>query len=219
MYTNLQRRPIKMRDSHWSQDAAAYLVRAKVTPNQVSVMSAVFAAAGTALLIASATVTMMPATKALAFFLSGIFIILRLVCNLLDGLMAVEYKQATKCGDLFNELPDRFSDSVLLVAAGYAANSGIIGSTLGWLCALLALTTAYLRAFGARYSNSQDYSGPMAKQQRMFTLTCGLVIASIQIISTGGCSALVCALTTIAVGTTITCARRTINLARQMEAS
>jgi phosphatidylglycerophosphate synthase len=70
-------------------------------------MSAVFAAAGAVLLIASATVTMMPATKALAFFLSGIFIILRIACNQLDGLMAVEYKQATKCGDLFNELPDR----------------------------------------------------------------------------------------------------------------
>ncbi|MDR3614397.1 MAG: CDP-alcohol phosphatidyltransferase family protein [Candidatus Obscuribacterales bacterium] len=208
-----------MRNSHCSQDAAAYLVKCKVTPNQVSVMSAVLAAAGSTLLMSTSTISVSASTKALAFFLTAIFIILRLACNLLDGLMAVECKQATKGGDLFNELPDRFSDSVLLVAAGYAANFGEIGSSLGWLCALLALTTAYIRAFGARYSASQDYTGPMAKQQRMFSLMFGLVITGIQLIVTGGHDALICALTTIAIGTTITCLRRTMNLARQMELS
>jgi phosphatidylglycerophosphate synthase len=208
-----------MRDSHWSQDAAALLVQSKVTPNQVSVMSAIFAAVGSGLLVATSVMTAPPSTKALAFFLTGILIMLRLACNLLDGLMAIEYKRATKCGDIFNELPDRFSDTVLLVGAGYAANFGVIGSGLGWLCALLALTTAYLRAFGARYGSSQDYSGPMAKQQRMYSLIFGLLAAGIQLIVTGGHSALICALTTIAIGTTITCVRRTINLARQMEPS
>jgi phosphatidylglycerophosphate synthase len=208
-----------MRDSHWWQDAAAVLVKGGVTPNQVSVMSTVFAAIGSVLLIATSAMAAPPSTKALAFFVTALLIMLRLTCNLLDGLMAVEYKQATKCGDLFNELPDRFSDSVLLVAAGYATNCGEIGIGLGWLCALLALTTAYLRAFAARYSSSQDYSGPMAKQQRMYSLMFGLVIAGVQLVITGGHSALVCALTTMAIGTTITCVRRTMNLARQMDAS
>jgi phosphatidylglycerophosphate synthase len=219
MYTNLQRRPIKMRDSHWSQDAAAVLVKGGVTPNQVSVMSTVFAAIGSVLLIATSAMAAPPSTKALAFFVTALLIMLRLTCNLLDGLMAVEYKQATKCGDLFNELPDRFSDSVLLVAAGYATNCGEIGIGLGWLCALLALTTAYLRAFAARYSSSQDYSGPMAKQQRMYSLMFGLVIAGVQLVITGGHLALLCTLTTMAIGTTITCVRRTMNLARQLDAS
>jgi phosphatidylglycerophosphate synthase len=205
-----------MRDSHWSQDTAAFLVKLKVTPNQVSVMSAVFSAAGSVVLIATVLLPMPQGIKALVFFLTAIFILLRLACNLLDGLMAVEYKQATRCGDLFNELPDRFSDSVLLIATGYAANSGEAGIFLGWLCALLALTTAYLRAFGARYSSSQDYSGPMAKQQRMFSLMFGLTIAGMQLVITGSHSALICTLTTIAIGTAITCARRTLTLAKQM---
>jgi phosphatidylglycerophosphate synthase len=217
MYTNLQRRPIKMRNSHWSQDAAIYLVNAKITPNQVSIMSAVFAAAGSVLLMATTIFSPAPSIKALAFFLTAVLIILRLTCNLLDGLMAVECKQATRCGDLFNELPDRFSDSVLLIAAGYAANCGQVGAGLGWLCALLALTTAYLRAFGARYCASQDYSGPMAKQQRMFSLAIGLLSVGVQTMLTGHQSTLLCALTTIAVGTVITCVRRTMNLASQME--
>ena len=38
---------------------------------------------------------------------------LRLLCNLLDGLVALEGGRKGKAGDLFNEAPDRYADVVL----------------------------------------------------------------------------------------------------------
>jgi hypothetical protein len=52
---------------------------------------------------------------------------------------------------------------------------------LGWLTALLAVLTAYIRVFGGALGFAQDFRGPMAKQQRMavFTAGCLLVLSSI----------------------------------------
>ncbi len=52
--------------------------------------------------------------------LAGGFVQLRLLCNLLDGLVAVEGGLRTKTGEIYNELPDRISDALFLAAAGYA---------------------------------------------------------------------------------------------------
>lgn len=49
----LQRRPIKLRSADWSVTAASFLANAGVTPNQVSVASTVFAAAGSLALLST----------------------------------------------------------------------------------------------------------------------------------------------------------------------
>jgi phosphatidylglycerophosphate synthase len=134
----------------------------------------------------------------------------------LDGLMAVENGKSSKVGDLFNEFPDRIADVVLLVAAGYAARSGELGVTLGWLAAVLAVGTAYIRAFGARYAPAQDYSGPMAKPQRMFVLTVGSLICAMEVGITGS-SHFIVALIIICFGTALTCVNRTSHLFKVME--
>ena len=46
---------------------------------------------------------------------------LRLLCNMLDGMVAVEGRRSSPNGVLFNEVPDRFEDSIFIVAFGYAA--------------------------------------------------------------------------------------------------
>src|SRR5690606_23492802 len=70
---------------------------------------------------------------------------LRLICNLLDGMVAMEGGKQTPTGALYNEYPDRIADSLLIVALGYAAGL----PWLGWLGALLAALTAYVRLSGA----------------------------------------------------------------------
>ena len=96
------------------------------------------------------------------------------MCNLLDGLVAVEGGQKSKGGDLFNEIPDRIEDSLFLAGTGLACGH----IALGLLAAVLAVFTAYVRAFGASLGQGQDFSGPLAKPQRMFLLTLGLVTAA-----------------------------------------
>src|SRR3546814_9766621 len=85
------------------------------------------------------------------------------VCSsdLFDGLVAVEHARKTPTGVLYNEVPDRVADSLFLVALGYAAGM----PWCGWLAALLAALTAYIRTLGGTVLGSQDFRGPMRSEE------------------------------------------------------
>lgn len=161
------RRPIAARGSGWAQRGAAALARSRLTPNQISVLSVLFALAGAWALLA------LPG--AAGALLCALTILLRLLCNLFDGMVAVEGGKGTATGALYNELPDRLADSLFLVALGYA----IATPWLGWLAALLAALTAYIRALGGALGQAQDFRGPMAKPHRMWLLGVALVLAAL----------------------------------------
>jgi phosphatidylglycerophosphate synthase len=116
---------------------------------------------------------------------------------------------------LFNELPDRLQDGVLLVAAGYAAGA----PWLGWLATALAISTAYVRATGAYLGFGQDYSGPMAKPHRMAALTIGSMGSLGLALAGQGFPLMKWTLALIALGTTATIVRRTLRIARQLRDS
>jgi phosphatidylglycerophosphate synthase len=160
------RRPIAARNSGLARGLTQWLLRTRVTPNQISVASVVFAAAGA---MAAIYGPEHPALYLAA--LAGIQ--LRLLCNLLDGMVAVEGGRGSALGALYNEIPDRIADTMLLVAMGYAAGS----QWLGWACALAAALTAYIRVFGGSLGQSQDFRGPMAKQHRMALMSAACVLA------------------------------------------
>ena len=71
--------------------------------------------------------------RAALYFGAAAMIQLRLVCNLIDGMVAVEGGLGTKTGDVFNDLPDRLADVLLLAGAGYAAREVPHAIELGWL--------------------------------------------------------------------------------------
>ena len=125
---------------------------------------------------------------------------LRLLSNMMDGLVAVEGGLKSKAGDLFNEAPDRIEDVILLVSAGIACGH----AQLGWCCATLAVATAYFRAFGASLGFGQDFCGPCAKPHRMAILTGGLLMSMFQL----NVPFLLIALWTIAGLTAVTAVRR-----------
>jgi len=131
---------------------------------------------------------------------------LRLLCNLLDGMVAVEGGLKGKAGDLFNEAPDRYADIVLLVGAGYAAGA----PCLGWVASTFAVLTAYIRALGASLGQGQDFCGPMAKPHRMFFLTVGCIGAIFLP------AVLWWALWLIIMGAGITALRRAVRLYRKL---
>jgi len=143
-----------------------------VRPNQISVLSFVNGCLAAVALLGAGHV----GSHGRGFLLlaAAAFIQFRLLCNLFDGMVAIEGGFKTKSGELYNELPDRFSDAVILIGAGYALGATEPLHTLGWLAAVLSVITAYVRALGASAGASQHFSGPMAKPQRMalMTLTC-----------------------------------------------
>lgn len=198
------RRPIKARSSAWAQRAALLLVRANVSPNQISVASVFFAAIGAAILAwYPSPVGMLGCAVAI----QG-----RLLCNLLDGMVAVEGGKKSPLGQLYNEFPDRIADSLFIVALGYAIDL----PSLGWLGALAAALTAYVRVFGGSLGLPQDFRGPMAKQHRMAVMTGGCVLGAIEQASVGTGYALIVASFIIALGSLATCLTRSHAISIQL---
>ncbi|MET0526767.1 MAG: CDP-alcohol phosphatidyltransferase family protein [Microvirga sp.] len=163
------RRPIAARSSGFAQKLTRALLKTSVTPNQISVVSILFAALGAAALVYAPV-------HPLFYLVAVAGIQLRLLCNLLDGMVAVEGGRGSPVGVLYNEIPDRIADTMLLVALGYAAAS----LWIGWACALAAALTAYIRLFGGALGQAQDFRGPMAKQHRMALLTGACVLALVE---------------------------------------
>jgi phosphatidylglycerophosphate synthase len=182
-----------------------------VSPNAISVGGMVCGiAAGAALAATSHTGG---GTERVLWLGAAALVQLRLVANLLDGMVAIGSGRATPTGELYNEVPDRVSDPAILVGLGYATG-GAPG--LGYIAALLALFTAYVRAIGKGAGLGSDFRGPMAKQQRMFavTVTCVAMAALPAAWRQGWCGAHresglpACALAIVIVGGALTAWRR-----------
>jgi phosphatidylglycerophosphate synthase len=139
----------------------------------------------------------------------------RLVCNLLDGMVAIEGGKKSSVGSLYNEFPDRIADSLFIVALGYAVG----WPALGWFGALAAALTAYVRVFGGSLGFAQDFRGPMAKQQRMAVLTAACVVGAAEWLFTGTQYALIAAAVIIAAGSVVTCVTRTLAIVAQLRGS
>ncbi len=171
--TDENRRPLTSRNSAWAARLASWAVMRGLTPNQISQASVAFAATGFALYWLS---TQGPGiVQFLALILAAATLQARLVCNLIDGMVAIEGGKGAKDGPFWNEAPDRASDLLFFTGAGLAAGQ----PALGLLAAALALATAYIRELGRAEGFPPDFSGPLAKPQRMAVLTAGTVVAAL----------------------------------------
>jgi phosphatidylglycerophosphate synthase len=204
--TDQNRRPLETRSRSWAQALARALIAARVTPNAISVASVLFAAAGAAALVYSPGVVGLVAAAAC--------VQLRLLCNMLDGMVAIDGGKQTATGVLYNEIPDRIADSLLIVALGGAAEA----AWLGWLGALAAAVTAYIRVLGGTLGLPQHFGGPLAKPHRMFVMTVGCLGAAVEVTTVGSRYALLAAAWIIAVGSLVTCVLRSRRIARQLRA-
>jgi CDP-diacylglycerol--glycerol-3-phosphate 3-phosphatidyltransferase len=137
----------------------------------------------------------------------------RLMCNLLDGMVAVEGGKKSPLGDLYNEFPDRVADSVLIVALGYAIDM----PALGWFAALAAALTAYVRVFGGSLGLPQDFRGPMAKQHRMALMTAGCAIGALEGAVAGTKYTLITVASVIAAGSVVTLITRARAIAARLQ--
>ncbi|MBV6821756.1 CDP-alcohol phosphatidyltransferase family protein [Pseudomonas sp. PD9R] len=199
------RRPIKARSSGWAKRITDTLVKKDVSPNQISVASIGFALAGALALIIDNGV--------LGSICCAVGIQLRLLCNLLDGMVAIEGGKKSDIGSLYNEFPDRIADSVLIVGLGYAIGY----ADLGWFAALAAALTAYVRVFGGSIGLKQSFMGPMAKQHRMALMTAGVLLNAVEVVVYATHYLLLLTLVVIAIGSAATCATRTLAISRQLK--
>lgn len=209
--------------------AAQALCRAGVSPNAISVTGMLLALMAGAALLLTRWAEGELAVRGLCL-LAIIGMQGRLVCNLLDGMVAIEGGKASPAGELYNEVPDRVSDVGALVGAGYALGAIPV---LGWAAAVAAVLTAYVRAVGKGAVAGSDFGGPMDKKVRMFVLTVACTIwcvaptslrsaisFDVSGLSDGGASTIVniwsMALVVITVGSLLTCVLRLRRIARTL---
>jgi phosphatidylglycerophosphate synthase len=213
---NSTRREVSSRQFGFFHQLASRLVKWGLTPNQVSVSSAAFALVGG--ICFSAAAVSAPLLRTILLIAAILCIQLRLICNLIDGLMAVECGLKTASGEIFNDLPDRISDVAFILGAGVFAQS--VAPCLldvAWLAALFAVLTAYIRVLGAAMTGQHDFSGPMAKQHRMFLLTLGALGGLIELLWQLPAYTMSVALFMIGFGSLLTCVRRVRRLYVRLE--
>ena len=144
----------------------AGLVRAGVTPNQITVAALVLSAA------VGATIAWTRAQWSLLLLPPALFA--RMALNALDGMMAREHGLKTRLGALLNELGDVLSDSLLYLPLAllleWPAAAVVVAVVLA-----AASELAGVAAFAA--GASRRYDGPMGKSDRAFVFgALGLVL-------------------------------------------
>lgn len=211
----MERRPLKTRERAWAKTLARLLVRLRVRPNSISILSILFAAlAGVAFLVSRDAP---PMERLALLFTAAAGIQLRLLCNMLDGMVAVEGRMASKVGDVFNEFPDRVADVVILATAGDAVLRFSFAPALGWCAAVFALLTAYVRVLGGSLKLEQDFRGPMAKPQRMATMSVASIVDGLAGLFGYRDYALTAALILIVIGCLVTLFRRLHRMVIELE--
>ena len=168
----MERRPIAARSTAWAVRLAEALAQRRITPHAISIVG-MLCGIGAGLAFAS---TRNGDLLPLRWLGGAALVALRLLANMLDGMVAERQGTASPLGALFNEVPDRISDVATLLGMGYAIHSL---PELGWAAALLAVLTAYVRAQVAVVGAPQDFRGPMAKPQRMSLVIAAAILAGL----------------------------------------
>ncbi len=210
MEDDSSRRPLKSRSAEWAVVLAKSLTAKGVSPNAISAFSVVAAACGGLAFLAAGSGSI----DWKAGWLAGAACIqIRLLCNLMDGMVAIEGGRKSPTGGLWNEIPDRFADTILLLCAAWAVGLPWVGALAGWA----SVMTAYIRASGAALAGTHDFCGPFAKPQRMAALTLAALITAAEPLWKGDGEVMKIAVMVIAVGSCITIVRRIMRLSAKLK--
>lgn len=206
MESEPQRRPLATRQKGWARAAARALSRVGFSPDAISVGGLIFGIAAGLLIWRSGTDN--GVARVLELLGAAALIQLRLLCNLLDGMVAVEGGRRTAHGELFNDVPDRLADLAIFVGAGYALSHYAFGPALGWCAGVLSVLTAYVRVLGASMTGHHHFEGPMGKPHRMAVMTVACVLSTLEPLWGRHGQVLGFALTLVVLGAIVTFVRR-----------
>lgn len=93
--------------------------------------------------------------------------LIRLLFNLMDGLLARERGLADTWGEVKNEFGDRIEDALFFLGLGF---SSYVDIRLATLALALILLVSYLGIFGKALTGKRVYVGVFAKGDRMLSL-------------------------------------------------
>lgn len=201
------RRPLGIRKAKVFVAMAKTLANFGFTPDQISWAGLISALLAGLCLILIPHKT--PDTRLWLFLFATVFIELRALCNMLDGMVAIEGGKKTPWGEIVNDLPDRFSDLFMLVGAGYSVSDWAWAPLLGWSAGTLAVMTAYVRVLTGALGLKQDFGGIMSKPIRIALLALACLVSAFLVPGGRESWPIVIGLAVISLGSTVTIFQRT----------
>ncbi|MEP3639084.1 MAG: CDP-alcohol phosphatidyltransferase family protein [Paracoccaceae bacterium] len=205
------RRPLESRNSGWASKITALLAARNITPNQISQASMGAALiAGSAFWLAGLAFNVILIGGLL--FVAALACQMRLLCNLFDGMVAIEAGKSAHDGPFWNEFPDRIADVLIFAGIGF----GLGSPALGFSAAMMAILTAYTRELGASIGLPPNFCGPMAKQHRMALATAAAVLAIFEPLLLPQGTILTIALWIVIIGAAATTGRRAGDIRKRL---
>lgn len=132
-----------------------------VTANQITISSIIFSfVIGLAFWYAD--------QNSILFLALPIGLLIRMALNALDGMMAREYNQQSKKGELLNEVGDVVSD-IFIYFPLLKFENGIVYLIVAFLC--LSIINEFSGVMGKIVGNDRRYEGPMGKSDRALVLS------------------------------------------------
>ena len=162
-YRPTSRRPIAAAFRRTADRATAWCVRRGVSPDAISYGSLAASAAAAACFA-------LARRHPWLLIVGPLLCDLRLWFNMLDGMVAVAARTASRRGEILNDLPDRFSDAIVFAAV---AESGLCRPWLGYWAAIASLLTAYVGTLSQAVGAARQFGGVMSKPWRMVALQVG----------------------------------------------
>lgn len=143
------------------------LFKAGVTANQITVFSVLFSAGIGVLVFYNNEFPYFRLVVALG-------LLLRMVFNALDGMMARQHNMQSKIGEVLNELGDVISDVLIIVP--FIVVPGI-NQYYVFTFAFLAIINEYSGILGKAMGGDRRYEGPMGKSDRALVIGLFCVIS------------------------------------------
>lgn len=134
------------------------LVHLRVTPNQITVLAMLLS------LVYGVALTLFSRSWWLWLGLP-LFLLLRMILNAMDGMLAHKTGQKTHLGMLLNEIGDQISDVALYLP--FALLAGIFAPLLV-IVLILGLLVEFVGVLGAVIGAPRCFDGPMGKSDRAF---------------------------------------------------
>jgi hypothetical protein len=134
-----------LRWRNWALNLGRFLAQHNVTPNDISLFGVVFAATAGAAFYFSLQPDALDRT--LLLLLAAVAIQLRRLSGRLHTIVSRESVQPRPHA-IFNDLPNRIADALIIVPAGYAVQNLPFGLELAWGASFLGLFSAYVGQIG-----------------------------------------------------------------------
>ncbi|MCB0477697.1 MAG: CDP-alcohol phosphatidyltransferase family protein [Crocinitomicaceae bacterium] len=113
------------------------------------------------------------------YFILPFGLLLRMMLNALDGMMARQYNQKSAIGEVLNELGDVVSDLFIFIPFAFVTG---LNPILIWLFALGSVINEFSGILAKVVSGNRRYDGPMGKSDRAFLIGAIALMMGFQLI-------------------------------------